>query len=312
MAPLSSSSQPTRAIGILAALGFCCALPTAGAEPAIGQFELKTLDSSAGAFEFQSQNAWSGGNPDRRVARNEDGELVFDENAVVRQRHAIELEAGLTSALKMRVGVEFEKERLDDVETPDQANAFDELNLTEFGIELIAVLVPRPDDGAGFGVVVEFEQPRDREESGTLIIGPVIEFRSGRWFAAAVPTVVRTLGGRTDEGAKIDDKWDFAYAAQLAYSVSDRWSLALESYGTVERLSDSGHPSEAARLFGDFDQHRAGPVVYRAFGFGGSQREQPASSTEDDKNLSLGVGLLAGLNHHTPDYTLKLSLEIDF
>lgn len=312
MIPVSPSCQPIPAIGLLAALALCCALPTARAEPAIGQFELKTLDSSPGAFEFQSQNAWSWGNPDRRVASNDEGELVFDENAVVRQRHAVELEAGLTSALKMRVGVEFEKERFDDIETLAQANAFDDLQLTEFGIELIAVLVPRPDDGAGFGVVVEFERPRDREESDALIVGPVIEFRSGRWFAAAVPTAVRTLSGRTDEGDEIDDKWDFAYAAQLAYTFSERWTVAFEGYGTVERLGDSGHPSEAARLFGDFNQHRAGAVGYRTFDFGGSQRTQAASATEDDGNVSIGVGLLAGLNRHTPDYTLKLSLEVDF
>jgi hypothetical protein len=285
-APPLSSSRPWAPV---LAIVTCCALSTARAEPAIGQFELKTLDSSPGEFEFQSQNAWSWGQPSRQVASDDEGELVFDENAVIRQRHALELEAGLTDSLKMRVGVEFEKERLDDPETRAQLNAFDDLQLTELGIELIAVLMPREGDGVGLGAVAEFERPVDDDEPDTLVLGPIIEFQAGRWFVAAVPMAVHTLEG--------DDKWDFAYAAQLTRTFSERWALALESYGTVERVSDSGRPSEAARVFGDFNQHRAGPVAYYAY---------------EELGLSIGVGLLAGLNDHTPDQTLKLSLEVDF
>jgi hypothetical protein len=82
--------------------------------------------------------------------------------------------------------------------------------------------------------------------------------------------------------------------------LSERWSLALEGYGTVERVAGSGRRSEAAQLFGDSDQHRAGPVFYLN------------SGAEDDMNLAIGIGLLAGLNRHTPDQTLKLSIEVDF
>lgn len=282
----------TLSLAAIVTVGCCCAWRTVGAEPAIGQFELKTLESEPGAFEFQSQNAWSSGHPARQVAGGGTDELVFDENAVVRQRHALELEAGLTNSLKMRVGVEFEKERFDEPETLEQANAFDDLQLTEFGIELIAILVPRDHEGAAVGVVMEFERPLDDEEPDIVVVGSIVELLSGRWFAAAIPMAVRTFG----EG---DNKWDFGYAAQLAYSFSERWSLALEGYGTVERLGDSGHPSVSARLFGDFDQHRAGAVLYHAAGV-------------EDMGLTIGIGLLAGLNHHTPDRTLKLSIEIDF
>ena len=283
-------SPPVRAV---ATLGCCFAWQAVGAEPVIGQFELKTLESEPGAFEFQSQNAWSSGHPARQVARDDTGELLFDENAVVRQRHALELEAGLTSSLKMRVGVEFEKERFDEPETLEQANAFDDLQLSEFGAELIAILVPRDREGAALGVVMEFERPLDDEEPDVLIVGSILEFLSGRWFAAATPMAVRTFG----QG---DNKWDFGYAAQLAYSFSESWSLALEGYGTVERLADSGHPSSSAQLFGDFDQHRAGAVLYHVAGLQG------------DMSLNVGIGLLAGLNRHTPDRTVKLSIEVDF
>lgn len=306
---------------IVTTLAFCCAWSTTHAEPAIGQFELKTLESEPGSFEFQSQNAWSWRQPARQVASDGTNQFVFDENAVIRQRHALELEGGFTSWLKMRAGIEFEKERFDDPATLEQANAFDDLQLTEIGIEFIAILMPRHSDGAGLGVVMELERPLDDEESDVLNVGPIVEFQSGRWFAAAVPMAVRTSGGRTVDGRQVDDKWDFAYAAQFTYGLSERWSLALEGYGTVERVMGNGYPTESAQLFGDFDQHRAGAVLYHTHGLGRSERSPSTpstlaqgeiSATEDDVSLTIGIGLLVGLNHNTPDHTLKLSIEVDF
>lgn len=290
------------------------------AEPFIGQFELKNLESAPRSFEFQSQNAWSWGQPSRRVANGADG-LEFDENAVVRQRHAIELEMGFTHSVKMRIGAEFEKERLEDPATIQEANDFDDLELTELGAEVVAILAPREGNGAGLGVVAELEGPIDQEESNHFSLGPILEFQSGRWFAAAVPMFVYAFGGDTEEGEQADEKWDFAYAAQVAYAFSDTWMLALEGYGTVDRLGSSGHPSESAELFGDFNQHRVGPVVYYSLGFGGfrdASASAPGSALagandeEEAATLTIGFGLLEGLNSNTPDHTLKLSIEVDF
>jgi hypothetical protein len=301
-----------------ASLGACA---PADAEPFIGQFELKTLESAPGSFEFQSQNAWSWDQPSRQVASGPDG-LEFDENAVVRQRHALELEMGFTHSIKMRFGVEFEKERLDEPATIQEADDYDDLSLTELGAEVIAVLAPREGDGAGLGVVAELEGPVDQEESNHLTLGPILEYQSGRWFAAAVPMLVYAFGGDSEEGEETDDKWDFAYAAQVIYTFSDSWALALEGYGTVDRLGSTGHPSESAELFGDFDQHRAGPVLYYSLGLHGSHgagslgeaaaRAAGAGEEEEGATLTIGLGLLEGLNRNTPDHTLKLSIEVDF
>lgn len=313
--PPFSCSRSVLIVAVLAPLAICVVAAAHG-EPVIGQFELKTLDSEAGAVEFQSQNAWSWGQPRRRIATDDAGELVFDENTVIPQRHALEVEAGFTSFLKMRAGVEFEKERIDDPTTIGEADSFEALELTEIGLELIAILKTRHGDGTGFGLVVELERPLDDDEPETLILGTVIEYRLGPWFAAAVPMAARTSGGRTEDDERIDDKWDFAYAAQLTYELAERWSVALEGYGTVERVSESGNPSESAQRFSDFDQHRAGIVVYHTYEFGEHAQASTSSLREsrraESTGLTIGVGLLAGLNDHTPDTTLKLSIELDF
>jgi hypothetical protein len=307
----------------LMALAFCSACASAKAEPFIGQFELKTLESAPGRFEFQSQNAWSWSQPARQIDGDELNGVLFDENAVIRARYALELEMGFTRRLKMRLGVEFERERFDEPETSEQANDFDDLSLTEVGAELIAVIALREGDGPGLGVVAEIEGPTDQEEPNNLIIGPIIEFQSGRWFAAAVPMAVRAFGGDAEDGDEIDNKWDFAYALQLMHTFSDAWTLALEGYGTVDRLGSTGRPSEAAQLFGDFDQHRLGPILYYTHDFGGSKRiARPTSlaaslSGAEEKQkegtaLTIGFGLLAGLNENTPEHTLKLSIEVEF
>ena len=288
----------------------------------IGQFELKTLESAPGAFEFQSQNAWSWGQPSRQIESDDPSGIEFDENAVIRARYALELEMGFTNFLKMRVGIEFEQERLDDPASIEEANDFDDLRLADVGAEIVAILMPRRGDGTGLGVVAEIEGPVDHKGPNNLTLGPIIEFQSGRWFAAAVPMAVYAFGGDHEESERVDNKWDFAYAAQLMYRLSETWSLALEGYGTVERLESTGHPSEPAQLFGDFDQHRAGAVLYYSYDFGGSRRSEamtPGSALltdtdeeEEGRSMAVGLGLLEGLNEDTPDHTLKLSIEVHF
>lgn len=282
-------------------------------EPFIGQFELKTLDAEAGAFEFQSQNAWAWHQPSRQIDLDGD-ETSFDENSLFRERYALELEIGLSQRYKMRIGVEAEKERLDEPPNLAQANAFGELELEEIGAELVTILVPRDADGAGLGAVVELEGPIDQEGPNNLSLGPIVEFQSGKWFAAAVPMAVYAFGGDSEPGEEVDTKWDFAYAAQLMYRFSSTWSAALEGYGTVERLGSSGHASESADRFGDFNQHRAGIVVYyaRALGARASSAEAEESEQEEDPEITIGLGLLEGLNGNTADHTLKLSIEVDF
>ena len=286
----------------------------AKADPSVGQFELKTLESAPGYLEFQSQNAWSFGQPPRE-STVVDGETVYDDNTIIRQRQALEMEMGFTRYLKMRVGIEFEQERIDDPATPAEADDFGPLQLDELGGELIAIFVRREGNGFGLGAVAEIEHALDDDEQTTLNVGPIVEYASGSWLFAAVPMLVHNFGGEPDEVGITDDKWDFAYAAQLAYAYNDNWNIALEAYGTVERLGNTGTKGEAALALGDHDQHRIGPVIYYMYDFGRSLRPDPRRDENgeiESSELTVGLGWLVGLNDDTPNGTLKFSVEVDF
>jgi hypothetical protein len=179
---------------------------------------------------------------------------------------------------------------------------------------VIWVAIPRNGDGVGLGVVVEFEVPAESGEAKTLIAGPIFEWASGRWQLTLNPTLVQFFGGERNDAGQQDEKIDFAYANHLKYHWSDSIDLALETYGTIERVGGRGGRSEEAALFGDFDQHRIGPVIYWNFdpGLGETAAGKDPDDDDDEKPVSLGVGALFGLNDNTPSTTLKLSLEVYF
>lgn len=314
-----------------------CALPLiafalpAVAGPAIGQFELKDLEAEPGNLEFQSQNAHSFGQPRRRVARDDNGDLVFDDNSVARQRHALEMEATLTTFLRMRVGIEYEKERFDDVDDVAFANAFSDLKLDEVAVEMVAIVKRVPTSGGiGFGALAEFEHPiQAGDDLNSIVFGPIVEAKYGPWGAVGNLTFVHHFGNGARGGTvpERDQKWDLAYATQLSYAVDENWLLTLEGYGTFDRLGNSGTPGEERAAFGDHDQHRAGPIVYYAFspgqrggvsqarGLAGDDDGEGGKADGDDDDamtVTLGVGMLFGLTDNTPDQTLKWSVEVEF
>lgn len=318
------------------------AMPAHGG-PAVGQFEMKDLEAEVGEIEFQSQNAWSFGQPRRRFAEEDPGEVVYDGNEVTRQRHALEIEMTPNRFMRLRVGIEYEKERLDEPASPALADAFDSLKLTEVAVEGVVIVRPIPEDGGvGFGLLSEFEHPLQTGEMNSILFGPILGARYGDWSALINVMFIRHFGSGevTEDGVERDHKWDIGYAAQLKYDLDRTWALALEAYGTFDRIGNSGQRDEAALLFGDHNQHRAGPVVYREWRVGGESAREKATGRrgigkaaglddddargtsrkvagqDDDREegvlVRLGTGVLAGLNGNTPAATLKMSLEVEW
>ncbi len=303
---------------LMAGLASSAAAHATLAGPAIGQFEMKDLEVEVGAIEFQSQNAHSFGQPNRKFEQD-DNEFEFDDNEYTRQRHALEVEVGVNTFMRARVGIEFEKERFDNPGSAALANSFDDLKLTEVAFELVAVLAAPKQHKPGFGFLTEVEFPvQGGNESKSVIFGPILQYDFGRWQALADLYAVYHFGGGEDDG-----KFDFQYALRLLYQQSENWGYAIEAYGTVDRLGSSGTLSEEALLFGDHDQHRIGPIAYYTVDTGASPRTAlglpPLEDNEGDDNgapegatLNIGIGWFFGLNKNTPDHTLKWSVEYEF
>lgn len=269
-------------------------VPAAAAGPAIDQFEIKEPSAEPGRVERQIINDISAGNPPRAMAVGS-----FDDNTVTRERHGFEFELGVSRYLKTRLGLEFDKDRTDDPASALEANAYAPLQLTEVGLETVLVLSRETGASPGIGLLTEVNHAMGPEAS-TLVFGPLLQVSRPAWSATLNLTFTRFFGG-TGEGTH-DDKWDFSYAAQLKVNLAKDVDLALEGYGTFERIAASGTRGEASRLFGDHDQHRLGAILYVG-GLGGK-----ASGAE----TTFGLGVLVGLNSSTPDATVKLDLETEF
>ena len=302
-------------VGALLSGPFAASIALAG--PAINQFEVKDLEASPGDFQFQNQNAFSTGQPRRHVIETAPGSFAYDDNSIARQRESLEVELGITDWFRVRLGVEYEQERLDDPSSFADANAFGSLQFDEVGIEGVLVFVKPKPDGIGLGWLFEYDASVGGGQD-ELYLGPIIEAHSGRWSMIANFAMVRFLFGQAepgDDGYTRDDKWDFAYSLQGSYRFSDELSLALEAYGTIDRIGNTGARSEVSELFGDFNQHRIGPVLYyKMYPFG-----RPARSGAEDNDdgprawsVTVGTGVLFGLNDNTPDQTYKLSIEVDY
>lgn len=288
------------------------------AGPAINQFEVKDLEVEQGEVELEVQSDWTPDFPRRKFVDEGGGDLEFDDNEIARQRHAAEIGMGLTNWLKVGVGIEFEQERIDDPDSLDDANDFGSLTLTEAQIEALAVIVPLRGDGIGLGAYAELQLPRSSEEANTIYLGSIIQAVNGPWSATANLALVKFFNGAPKEGEPRDEKLDFAYFTQVKYDFSDRWALALEAYGTIDRLGDTGHASEVAAEIGDQDQHRIGPVAYHSFkrpsGSPTPKATNHNAGEDDDEGtvVTVSTGVLFGLTEDTPDTTIKAGLEVEF
>jgi hypothetical protein len=324
-------------------LVLCTAALIIAPEPAQGQFnqfEIKEPKVEKGEFEIEYSGDYSFGQPRRRFIETSPGEFEFDANEFTRQRHTIGIGYGFTKWLSLQIAAEAEEERFDDAETLARARSFDNLKFTEIQIEGTIVLVPAEKQGFGAAFLFEHNIAIERSEGDQLFLGAALQYTWGAWSATANLYAVKLFGGREELDDRFiqDERWDFQYAAQLKYQAGEKLALALESYGVVERLGNSGTKSEERELFGDFDRFLLGPVVYYSWGNdndrkngkknkgmrvrgadAGGKNGNGDKNGDDDKNgdtdgpsYTMGAGVLFGLNENTADVVLKWNLGAEF
>ncbi|MEE9344712.1 MAG: hypothetical protein V3U88_03790 [Methylococcales bacterium] len=190
--------------------------------------------------------------------------------------------------------VEFEKERFDEPSSVDQANSFDALKLSEAALETILVIRPPGQQLLGMGLLAELEfSVQGEDQSKSIILGSILQYDVGTWQTLANIYSIYHFDGEDD------GKWDFAYATRLLYQYTEHWGLAIEAYGTIDRLGNSGHLSESTLLFGDHDQHRIGPIIYYTVDTGwkpkarlGTGQYSDDNDQQDSLNIGIGCGFL--------------------
>lgn len=287
--------------------------------------EIEQPQVAAGEVEIEYRGDYHFQQPSRRFVQTP--ELVLDDNGFNRQRHSIGIGYGLTKWLGLLIGLEGEQTRFEDAETLAGARAFDELKLTEIELEGTIVLVPADKHGFAAAALIQQHIALERDEAHQLFLGTALQYTSGPWSATANLYAVKNIGGRQErDNAFIrDERWDFQYAAQVKYQVNSRLALALEGYGVIERLGNSGTKSDESQLLGDFDRHLLGPAIYYSWSEDDGAATKPGkgfrvrSADTNDKNgdkhgptYSMGAGVLFGLSENAADVVLKWTLGVEF
>ncbi len=307
-----------------------CALVLTSGPSARAEYEVESPEVEQGELEIEYQGDYGFGTPRRRFVDPAAAPDDPDENEFRRQGHNIGLNFGLTNWFRLGVFAEFEAERFEAERVEDDglpANGFGDLKFSGIEFEFTGVVIPARQNVLGVAVFAELELPREPEAPNSISFGPILKFESGAFSVTTNTLLTKAFnaGGARDER---DEKWGFYAAWQVQYQVNTQLALAIEGYHDFERLGSSGNPdtSTAKTFFGDHDQHLIGPVLYYTLnGAGGStlgmmkagkgdDDKTGAVDDDDDKggSLTMGAGVLFGLNDDTQDAVLKWSAELEF
>jgi len=130
-----------------------------------------------------------------------------------------------------------------------------------------------------------------RNETNTIIFGPLIKFGDDKLALTLNPLFESTFGPNYDSGTT------FAYAVGLKGEVRQGFAVGVEAFGSIPEIGDAPGTS--------VHEHRIGPVLY--FDREVSPAQEGGRSA---KKLSLEIGGYVGLTEATPAWTGKIKAAL--
>jgi hypothetical protein len=249
------------------------------ARPALAEFEIQESTIDEGEIQLQYRAAQHGGVPRGVIGPV----LPDDEEAPLRQSHEFEIQMSITSHWLVAVTEGFDK--------PDG----DDLNLTALEAESQIELITLEGDGFGLAVQGGFEKPVGTAvgvEPGDVHFGPILEFAKDKVLLTFNPLFFKERGAEADQ-----EGLGFEYGWQARYRMTERLSLAFESFGEIQDLANAG-PFNS-------QEHSIGPAFYYTFGEAEEEKRKGAE-------LTVSFGAQFGLTEQTSDAALKVFVGYEF
>lgn len=273
-----------------------CAWPSAvaaggllllSATSVLAEFEIQESTIDPGEIQLQYRGAWHGGLP-----KSDDGDagelLPDDEEAPLRQSQEAELQMSVTSHWLLALTGGFEQ--ADD----------DTLKLTAIEFESQIEFVTREGDGLGLAVQAGVEQAQfgaSEGEEGDYHFGPIVELAKSKFVLVLNPLFYRERGQMVEQ-----ESLGFEYGWQARYEATPKLSLAVEMFGDVEGLANTGAFNEQL--------HSIGPAFYYTFGKEDDGGE--AEGAKGNAELTVSLGAQFGLTEQASDAALKVFIGYEF
>ena len=248
----------------LSAAVILVALVGTTASPALaGSFEVKGPEIEKGETEIGTNHAFLSG---------------FPANAD-RVRHGYELLAGYAFTSYFKAGI---KAGFD-------THVGDNTHLSVAGIETqfyLGKIAP----SISWGWFTGLDARIHRDETNTIVFGPLIKFGDAKLALTLNPMFERTFGANSDGGMA------FAYAVGLKGEVREGFAVGIEAVGAIPDIGNAPGAS--------FQEHRIGPVLYF------DREVSPAREGRGAKKLSLEIGGYVGLTDAAPDWTGRIKAAL--
>jgi hypothetical protein len=233
------------------------------------------IPARAGTFDVKGPEIEKG---ETEIATNQTFQSGFPANADL-VRHSFELGAGYAFTSHFKAGIKA------GFDTPLGENS----RLSFVGIEAQAYfgkLAP----SISWGWFMGLDARAHRNETNTIVFGPLIKFGDDKLALTLNPLFERTFGPNHDSGTS------FAYAVGLKGEVRDGFAVGVEAFGSIPDIGNAPGTS--------FQEHRIGPVLYF------DREVSPAREGRSAKKMSLEIGGYVGLTDATPDWTGKIKAAL--